>query len=77
MRIAYDVLNDFIIDAAFSPINVSEHNHAKDHIVNVGKIIDLKDTVFIMDRDYPSQELIELLSEKIVLSIQASLEVQR
>ena len=64
MSIAYDVLNDFIIDAAFSPLTVSERDHAKNHIENVGKIIDLKDTVFIMDRGYPSQELIELLSEK-------------
>ena len=64
MSIAYDVLNDFIIDAAFSPLTVSERDHAKNHIENVGKIIDLKDTVFIMDRGYPSQELIELLSKK-------------
>ena len=64
MSIAYDVLNDFIIDAAFSPLTVSERDHAKDHIENVGKIIDLKDTIFIMDRGYPSRELIELLSKK-------------
>lgn len=64
MSIAYDVLNDFIIDAAFSPLTVSERDHAKNHIENVGKIIDLKDTVFIMDRGYSSQELIELLSKK-------------
>ena len=31
MSIAYDVLNDFIIDAAFSPLTVSERDHAKDH----------------------------------------------
>lgn len=64
MSIAYDVLNDFIIDAAFSPLTFSEREHAKDHIENVSKIIDLKDAVFIMDRGYPSQELIELLSKK-------------
>lgn len=64
MSIAYDVLNDFIIDAAFSPLTVSERDHAKDHIENVGKIIDLKDSIFIMDRGYPSRELIELLSKK-------------
>ena len=56
--------DDFIIDAAFSPLTVSERDHAKDHIENVGKIIDLKDTIFIMDRGYPSRELIELLSKK-------------
>ena len=32
MSIAYDVLNDFIIDAAFSPLTVSERDHAKNHI---------------------------------------------
>lgn len=64
MSIAYDVLNDFIIDAAFSSLTVSERTHAKNHIENVGKIIDLKDAIFIMDRGYASKELIRLLSEK-------------
>lgn len=64
MSIAYDVLNDFIIDAAFSPLTVSERDHAKNHFEAVGKILDLKDCIFIMDRGYASQELIELLSEK-------------
>lgn len=58
MSIAYDVLNDFIIDAAFSPLNVSEREHAKNHIEEVGKVIDLKNTIFIMDRGYASRELI-------------------
>ena len=64
MSIAYDVLNDIIIDAAFTPLNISERIHAKNHIDAVGKIIDLKDIIFIMDRGYASQDLIELLSEK-------------
>ena len=64
MSIAYDVLNDFIIDASFSPLTVSERDHAKNHFEAVGKILDLKDCIFIMDRGYASQELIELLSEK-------------
>lgn len=29
MSITYDVLNDFIMDAAFTPLNVSERVHAK------------------------------------------------
>ena len=62
MSIAYDILNDFIMEANFSPLNVSERDHAKNHIEKVGKIINLKDSVFIMDRGYASQELIELLS---------------
>ena len=64
MSIAYDILNDFIMEANFSPLSVSERDHAKNHIEQVGKMIDLKDSVFIMDRGYASQELIELLSEK-------------
>ena len=64
MSIAYDILNDFIMEANFSPLNVSERDHAQNHIEQVGKIIDLKDSVFIMDRGYASQELIELLSKK-------------
>lgn len=64
MSIAYDILNDFIMEANFSPLSVSERDHAKNHIEQVGKMVDLKDSVFIMDRGYASQELIELLSEK-------------
>ena len=64
MSIAYDILNDFIMEANFSPLIVSERDHAKNHIEQVGKIIDWKDSVFIMDRGYASQELIELLSKK-------------
>jgi len=64
MSIAYDVLNDIIIDAAFTPLNISERIHAQNHFDAVGKIIGLKDTIFIMDRGYASQELIELFSEK-------------
>lgn len=64
MSIAYDVLNDFIIDASFSPLTVSERDHAKNHFEAVGEILDLKDCIFIMDRGYASQELIKLLSEK-------------
>ena len=64
MSIAYDILNDFIMEADFSPLNVSERDHAKNHIEKVAKMIDLKDSVFIMDRGYASQKLIELLSEK-------------
>lgn len=64
MSIVYDVLNDFIVDATFSPLKVSERTHAKNHIFNVGKILDLSQAIFIMDRGYASRELIEILSEK-------------
>lgn len=64
MSIAYDVINDFIIDAAFTPLTVGEREHAKSHVESVEKIIDLKDALFIMDRGYASEELITLMSEK-------------
>ncbi|MCM1062354.1 MAG: transposase [Eubacterium sp.] len=64
MSIAYDVLNDFIIDAAFAPLSVSERSHAQNHIETVENLINLKDAIFIMDRGYASEELIKLMSEK-------------
>ncbi len=64
MSIAYDVLNDLIVDADFSPLCVSERTHAKNHINNFEKLVDLKDAIFIMDRGYASREFVELLSEK-------------
>jgi len=64
MSIAYDVLNDFIVDADFSPLSVSERTHAKNHIDNFEKLVDLKNTIFIMDRGYASEELIKILSTK-------------
>lgn len=64
MSIAYDVTNDFIMDADFSPLAVSERTHAKNHLEKVGNLIDLKEAIFIMDRGYASEELIRLFSEK-------------
>ena len=60
MSIAYDVLNDFIMDAAFSPLTVSERTHAENHLKTIENFIDLKKTIFIMDRCYASEELITL-----------------
>ena len=64
MSCAYDIINDMIIDADFTPLSVSEREHAGNHINKVGEIINLKEAIFIMDRGYASRELIELLSEK-------------
>ena len=43
-----------IVDADFSPLSVSERTHAKNHINNFGKLVDLKNAIFIMDRGYAS-----------------------
>lgn len=64
MSIAYDVLNDFIMDAAFSPLTVSERTHAENHLKTIENFIDLNKTIFIMDRGYASEELITLLHQK-------------
>lgn len=64
MSIAYDVLNDFIMDAAFSPLTVSERTHAENHLEAIENLIDLKKAIFIMDRGYASEEIITLLHQK-------------
>ena len=61
MSIAYDVLDDIIIDADFSPLSKGERAHAMNHIENVSNVIDIKDAIFIMDRGYASEELIRKL----------------
>lgn len=62
--IAYDVTNDFIMDADFVPLSVGERTLAMQHIKKVGEIIDLKEALFILDRGYPCEDLIRELSEK-------------
>ncbi len=62
--IAYDVMNDFVMDAAFTTLSEGERSIALKHIENVGRIIELKKALFIMDRGYPSKELIRKLSEE-------------
>lgn len=62
--IAYDVMNDFVMDAAFTPLSEGERSIALDHIENVGKLVELKKALFIMDRGYPCEELICKLSKE-------------
>lgn len=62
--IAYDVLNDSVMDASFTSLAENERTLAAHHIENVGKIIDLKEALFIMDRGYPCEKLIRQLSEE-------------
>ncbi len=62
--IAYDVMNDFVMDAQLTPLSEGERSIAFAHIENVGKLVDLKEAIFIMDRGYPSEELICQLSGK-------------
>ena len=60
--IALDVLNDRILDAQFVPLSVDERTCAVEHIRKLEGMIAMEDTVFVMDRGYPSKELIEAIS---------------
>lgn len=64
ISIAYDIINDFIIDVDFSSLTVSERTHSKNYMEKVTEIIDLKDALFIMDIGYVSKKSIRLFSEK-------------
>ncbi|MDR3063533.1 MAG: transposase, partial [Methanobrevibacter sp.] len=59
-----DVKNDFILDSAISPISIGEHALAQGNIKNSRKIINLKKSIIIFDRLYPSTELYLKLIEK-------------
>lgn len=61
--IAYDPLNNWILDASLSPYKTSERTAAREHIAAVSAL-DTKKNLFILDRGYPSREfLAELMDE--------------
>mgnify|MGYP002624606717 CR=1 FL=1 len=62
--IAYDVLNDLVIDADIDEISCGEGLQASCHIYNIEEIINLKEAIFIFDRGYPSRYLIDRLYDK-------------
>lgn len=62
ISMAYDVLNDYVIDANITPLSSDERTHALGHIDAVEKIIDPAQILYIFDRGYPSEELIRRLS---------------
>lgn len=59
----YDVLNNIIIDAKFTPYKTSERDLAGQHLSRLLKIKTEKELV-IMDRGYPARELIYDFIEK-------------
>lgn len=61
---AYDVLNDYLIDADITPLSTDERTHAFRHIDAVEKIIDPTQILYLFDRGYPSEELIRRLSNQ-------------
>ncbi len=64
MSIAYDVENDFILDAEMSALSTGERAHTLHHLEEVGKLLPLKETLFIFDRGYPSKNFILELNQK-------------
>ena len=60
--IAYDPLNNWILDASLSPYKTSERTAAKEHIAAVSAL-DSKKNLFILDRGYPSREFMAELIE--------------
>lgn len=56
----YDLMNDIIVDFRFSPYSASERKDAKDMITAFDTNI-VDSPVFIMDRGYPSAELMEAI----------------
>jgi len=62
--IAYDPLNNWILDASLSPYKTSERTAAREHIAAVSEL-DTKKNLFILDRGYPSREfLAELIDAR-------------
>ena len=59
--IAYDVLNDRIVEAEFEPLSFDERTLALKHIHKLAKRMILNDTVFIFDRGYASKDLISAI----------------
>ena len=64
MSIAYDVGNDFILDADMTALSTGERKLALRHLEQVGTLLPLKETLFIFDRGYPSKNLILELNQK-------------
>jgi len=63
--IALDVLNDRIVEAEFESLKIDERTLAIRHIDKLGRKVNFEDTLFVFDRGYPSEELIEhILSKK-------------
>jgi hypothetical protein len=62
--IHYDVLNKVIMDALVEPLSVDERNLACQHIKNLEKNVRLEKELIIMDRGYPSYEMIHSLSDE-------------
>jgi hypothetical protein len=62
--IAYDMLNNVIVDAEIEPLSIGEHELAERHIERIAKTEGVGDALVIFDRGYSSVELIGIAEEK-------------
>ena len=65
--IAYDVLNERILDAQFEPLNVDERTLAMRHLeaIKAQNRVNLFYSMFVFDRGYASKELITFIEKDI------------
>ena len=59
--IAYDVLNDIVMDAHLAPLSTDERTLAKQHLNHCKAMDPREKKLFVFDRGYASFELIDLL----------------
>jgi len=65
--IAYDVLNEMILDAQLEPLSVGERELAMRHVrtIKAKNMVDLRYSMFVFDRGYASRELITFMEKEI------------
>ena len=68
--IAYDVLNEMILDAHFEPLSVDERTLAMRHLeaIKAKNMVNLSYSMFVFDRGYASKELITFVEKDICTS---------
>jgi hypothetical protein len=64
ISILYDILNDFVVDAAIDRISTSERDFALAHIKKLKNIVPNTEKILIFDRGYPSAALIQELKQQ-------------
>lgn len=60
--IAYDVINDQIVDADITPLSTDERTLASQHLDALKGIIQMEDSIFIYDRGYASESLVRKIT---------------
>ena len=60
--IAYDIINDQIVDADITPLSTDERTLALQHLDALKGVIQMEDSLFIYDRGYASETLIRKIA---------------